>query len=274
MPCSRRSPPGSAIPRAPTMPDGAPAPASRRRARRSPPHWTPIRSRSCSRAVPPRRTIAALAGVIDGADARRHLAVAATEHASVLAPARALAGRGHRVTVLATDADGRCDPCAIAAAAARPAVDCPGECRDRRRASARRARRDGARPRRARPRRRGPGRRRARPRRRRARARSDDALEPQGRRAAGRGRALRAPRPNPERAPSWRPPGAGDASRHRERPGDRRLRDRAGDRGDGAPTRAGTPRRARGAPPRRHRHRLAGDAARAGGRSTSASRTS
>ena len=46
-----------------------------------------------------------------------HLAVPATEHASVLAPARALAAGGHRLTVLPVDADGRSDPAAVTAAA-------------------------------------------------------------------------------------------------------------------------------------------------------------
>ena len=51
----------------------------------------------------------ALADLAAGASAPRHLAVPATEHASVLAPARALAARGLRVTELPVDADGRCD---------------------------------------------------------------------------------------------------------------------------------------------------------------------
>jgi cysteine desulfurase len=59
----------------------------------------------------------ALVGV---AGARRdgacHLAVPATEHASILAPARALAARGHRLTMLATDADGRTDRGAVTSA--------------------------------------------------------------------------------------------------------------------------------------------------------------
>ena len=54
----------------------------------------------------------ALAGV--GA---AHRAVAATEHSSVLEPARAFGAAGRRVTVLAVDADGRCDPADVAAAA-------------------------------------------------------------------------------------------------------------------------------------------------------------
>lgn len=49
--------------------------------------------------------------------ARVHFAVAATEHASVLAPARALAAAGHRVTELAVDGQGRVDPAEVAAVA-------------------------------------------------------------------------------------------------------------------------------------------------------------
>ncbi len=59
----------------------------------------------------------ALAGALDATGAHRHLAVAATEHASVLAPARALAARGHRLTVLPADADGGSDREAIERAA-------------------------------------------------------------------------------------------------------------------------------------------------------------
>lgn len=58
----------------------------------------------------------ALTGAAAARAAALHLAVPATEHASVLAPARALAARGHRLTVLATDSDGRSDPDAVAAA--------------------------------------------------------------------------------------------------------------------------------------------------------------
>src|SRR5258705_6674464 len=46
-----------------------------------------------------------------------HLAVPATEHSSILAPARALGADGHRLTLLAVDADGRTEPIAVAAAA-------------------------------------------------------------------------------------------------------------------------------------------------------------
>ncbi len=42
-----------------------------------------------------------------------HLAVAAADHASVLAPARALEARGATVTILAVDASGRVDPAEI-----------------------------------------------------------------------------------------------------------------------------------------------------------------
>jgi cysteine desulfurase len=45
-----------------------------------------------------------------------HLAVPATEHASVLEPARALAAAGHRLTELAVDGDGRTDPALVLAA--------------------------------------------------------------------------------------------------------------------------------------------------------------
>ncbi len=46
-----------------------------------------------------------------------HVAVPATEHASVLAPARALTAIGHRLTVLSTDGTGRTDAPIVATAA-------------------------------------------------------------------------------------------------------------------------------------------------------------
>jgi cysteine desulfurase len=58
----------------------------------------------------------ALAGLASGTGGL-HVAVPATEHASVLAPARALAASGHRLTELAVDADGRTDARAVGSAA-------------------------------------------------------------------------------------------------------------------------------------------------------------
>ncbi len=58
----------------------------------------------------------ALGGAARARGAACHLAAPATEHASILAPARMLAADGHRVTELATDADGRIDARAVAAA--------------------------------------------------------------------------------------------------------------------------------------------------------------
>ncbi len=52
----------------------------------------------------------ALAGVARARSAPARIAVAATEHASVLAPARALAADGHVITELATDGRGIVDP--------------------------------------------------------------------------------------------------------------------------------------------------------------------
>jgi cysteine desulfurase len=57
----------------------------------------------------------ALAGV--AATGRRRVALPATEHSSVVMPARALAARGHVVTLLPVAADGRTDPAAVIAAA-------------------------------------------------------------------------------------------------------------------------------------------------------------
>ena len=51
----------------------------------------------------------ALVGVAEARGTPIHLAVPATEHASILAPARGLALRGHRLTVLPTDEHGRSD---------------------------------------------------------------------------------------------------------------------------------------------------------------------
>ncbi len=59
----------------------------------------------------------ALAGVAAAAGRRSRLAVPATEHASVLRTAEALARREHDLCVLAVGADGRTDPAAVAAAA-------------------------------------------------------------------------------------------------------------------------------------------------------------
>lgn len=60
----------------------------------------------------------ALAGVAAAAAGRRlRIAVPATEHASVLRTAEALARRGHDLRVLPVGADGRTDPTAVAAAA-------------------------------------------------------------------------------------------------------------------------------------------------------------
>jgi cysteine desulfurase len=58
----------------------------------------------------------ALAGVAGAREAATHLAVSATEHASILAPARTLAARGHRLTELAVDANGHTDLSGLAAA--------------------------------------------------------------------------------------------------------------------------------------------------------------
>ncbi|MEO6027820.1 MAG: cysteine desulfurase family protein [Candidatus Binatia bacterium] len=59
----------------------------------------------------------ALVGVTDAANRSCSVAVPATEHASVLAPARALTARGHRVTILSVDGSGRTAPQAVADAA-------------------------------------------------------------------------------------------------------------------------------------------------------------
>ena len=58
----------------------------------------------------------AVTGVARAAGRRRHLVVAAVEHASVLAPARALAGQGFEVTEVGVDPSGRVDPAELAAA--------------------------------------------------------------------------------------------------------------------------------------------------------------
>jgi cysteine desulfurase len=58
----------------------------------------------------------AVLGVARAARRRRHLVVAAGEHAAVLAPARALAARGFELTEVGVDADGRVDPAELAAA--------------------------------------------------------------------------------------------------------------------------------------------------------------
>jgi cysteine desulfurase len=52
----------------------------------------------------------ALAGAIAACGREAHLAVLATDHASVLAPARALAAGGHVLVELPVDANGRVDP--------------------------------------------------------------------------------------------------------------------------------------------------------------------
>jgi cysteine desulfurase len=58
----------------------------------------------------------ALRGGAAARGAGSHVAVPATEHASILAPARALAAAGHRLTVLAVDGAGLCHPRAVGAA--------------------------------------------------------------------------------------------------------------------------------------------------------------
>ena len=191
-----------------------------------------IRSRWSSRAAPPRRTTSRSLGVAD-ARARPHLAVPATEHASVLG-----AGAGARRARaspdrLADDADGPYRRAYRRGGGARSAVGRARERRDRascRTCSRSARRRAGAR--RARARRRGAGGRLPAARRRGARRRPADPLE----------HASSADRPAPARSTS------GAASRsaplHRGGPqeqglragtenvaGDRRLRDRAGARG-------------------------------------------
>jgi cysteine desulfurase len=59
----------------------------------------------------------ALGGVAAAAVGRPCMALPATEHSSVLMPARMLAARGHAITLLPVSADGRIDPAAVAAAA-------------------------------------------------------------------------------------------------------------------------------------------------------------
>jgi cysteine desulfurase len=59
----------------------------------------------------------ALAGLAAAAEAPRRFAAPTTEHASVLEPLRAIAGRGHPVTLLAVDATGRTPVEAVRAAA-------------------------------------------------------------------------------------------------------------------------------------------------------------
>ena len=58
----------------------------------------------------------ALTGIAQSRPGGCHLAVPATEHSSILGPARALAAHGHRLTTLATDETGRSDPRLVAAA--------------------------------------------------------------------------------------------------------------------------------------------------------------
>ena len=58
----------------------------------------------------------AVTGMARGARRRRHLVVAAVEHTSVLAPARALVGQGFEVTEVGVDGTGRVDPAELAAA--------------------------------------------------------------------------------------------------------------------------------------------------------------
>ncbi len=59
----------------------------------------------------------ALRGVAAAARESLHLTVGATEHASVLEPARLLAAAGHRLTVLPVSSDGLADPAAVRALA-------------------------------------------------------------------------------------------------------------------------------------------------------------
>ena len=59
----------------------------------------------------------ALGGVVTAAEGRLSVALPATEHSSVLMPARALGARGHAVTLLQVSVDGRTDPAAVTAAA-------------------------------------------------------------------------------------------------------------------------------------------------------------
>src|SRR4029453_5097962 len=58
----------------------------------------------------------AVTGLARGARRRRHLVVAAVEHTSVLAPARALAGQGFEVTEVGVDGTRRAAPGELAAA--------------------------------------------------------------------------------------------------------------------------------------------------------------
>lgn len=59
----------------------------------------------------------ALTGVARARGGACHLAIPATEHTSILAPARALAAAGHRLTMLPTDANGRTHLAAVTDAA-------------------------------------------------------------------------------------------------------------------------------------------------------------
>jgi cysteine desulfurase len=58
----------------------------------------------------------ALVGAVEARRGPAHVAAPATEHSSILAPLRACAGRGHHLTLLPTDEQGRTDPRAVAAA--------------------------------------------------------------------------------------------------------------------------------------------------------------
>jgi cysteine desulfurase len=64
----------------------------------------------------------ALFGVLEAAGRERGLVTLATEHSSVLAPARVLARRGRPVVTVPVDGEGLPDPEAVAAAAADPAL--------------------------------------------------------------------------------------------------------------------------------------------------------